>query len=250
MNIDTLLKEITDIFKEEKYSLPKILYHYCNSNALLNFIKFQELYLSDIRGMNDYSEMSYGKKLINESIRPNLDLDSYRNLHALFNDDLTLALNEPFVFCLSAEEQLLSQWINYADHGRGFVVGFNIDPKALEIIGINPKGHSSLHAIDSKIVLSPVIYNNELQKKLIQLCLVFFKIEGYKDETEYFDLANKVFDLPIYILPPAPFRGRDGKLILKGSQFQRENFHSTHRTFCIYVKYSKIKHTLPKKNIG
>jgi hypothetical protein len=238
MNIDTLIKEMENIFNNTS-SFPNILYHYCGSVALLNFIRNQELYLSDIRGMNDYSEMSYGKNLINKIIDEHISNGQNAELRTLCNDKLNFALNEPFIFCLSAEEQLLSQWINYADHGRGFAVGFNT--KILDRIGVDIKAHTHLGSINSRTILSPVIYDNELQYKLIQLCIAFSEIDGYKTPEEWEILAKKTRALPVYVLPPSPFLGNENKLILSGTVFQQFKYRSIQSNLFHLCKIFKDK---------
>ena len=76
--------------------------------------------------MNDVSEMSYAIGVTREVL-------SKREDHAARLADLWSKLEnklhewQPHVFCLSAGQDLLSQWRAYGSGGRGFAIGFDLE---------------------------------------------------------------------------------------------------------------------------
>ena len=118
---------------------PEILYHYCSLKTFLDIMKNKSIWVSDIERSNDFLELIALRKLLANHINADLneiidkhmmsdgDKEKAKNLWRLRDDfmsRLTTAYARTFVFCLSEEPDLLSQWRGYADDGNGMVIGF------------------------------------------------------------------------------------------------------------------------------
>ena len=111
-----------------------LLYHYTGYEAVLNIVRTNELWATEIRYLNDSSELRYATQLLAGAT------------HALESADPTLApaadqfrawleLRLPaghmlFAVCFSEDGNLLSQWRGYTPHGKGVSLGF--EPKYIE----------------------------------------------------------------------------------------------------------------------
>src|SRR5690606_30192176 len=62
----------------------------------------------------------------------------------------------PFIFCLSAEPDVLSQWRGYAKDGTGIAIGFDANT-------LTKNRHKPMHnlAPGMSLTLQPVVYNME-----------------------------------------------------------------------------------------
>lgn len=117
---------------------PSTLYHYCSINTFYNIIKNKSIWLSDIKKSNDSMELLALRKLMTEEINAkfsaffknqssynNIDeFDRIMSLHTASNNVIMSVPCDTYVFCLSAEDDLLSQWRGYADDGKGVAIGF------------------------------------------------------------------------------------------------------------------------------
>ena len=110
--------------------LPDVLYHYTTLGGFLGIMKTGKLWASDLRFLNDSSEIVYAldriKELVsvwkqNHSIQRMEQivdlLDVGRRLHSSIFGGI-------FSFSLSEKGDLLSQWRGYAPGGDGVAVGF------------------------------------------------------------------------------------------------------------------------------
>lgn len=119
-----------------------IYYHYCSVETLISILKFKTIRLSDVNKLNDSHETKEIAVLLQEAVfnslkksvlRDNIILGMTKesalrfitksaiNQLVLSNDSLQ------YIFCLSENGDLLSQWRGYGDSGRGVSIGFNIE---------------------------------------------------------------------------------------------------------------------------
>lgn len=109
-------------------NIPDTIYHYCSPEVAFTILRDRTLWLSSISNLNDYSEIVWAQRIIDEQLAeikdkvPDKDIESLRNL---------LYLNRGlfFICCFSEEGDILSQWRAYAGDGKGVAIGF--DPKKL-----------------------------------------------------------------------------------------------------------------------
>lgn len=96
-------------------SFPSVLYHYTSSHVLHSIIQKSSIWLSINHHLNDYNE---GKIFINallEKVGGKEKADNISNL---------IATLDCYMFCVSTEKDLLSQWRGYAVNGAGVAIGF------------------------------------------------------------------------------------------------------------------------------
>ncbi len=106
---------------------PSHLYHYSSMAGVRGILESRELWLSDIRSMNDPRDGTYwsevfGKILDRKSVP---DLVRYP-----FQRGDGIGIGEAwfsYLICFSPASDLESQWRDYADHGTGCAIEFSFD---------------------------------------------------------------------------------------------------------------------------
>jgi len=117
-----------------------VLYHYCSATGFEEIVKSRKSRFSDINMMNDADEVRWGYRVFERAARELMKLSTTKatlaGLTREFFDrvDQIIAsiqlIVHPFVASFSREPDLLGQWREYADSGRGFSIGF--DAQALK----------------------------------------------------------------------------------------------------------------------
>jgi hypothetical protein len=202
---------------------PPIIYHYTNDVGLKGILETGQLWLTDIFGLNDPSELTHGFSVAINALTRKVASDSavgqkFAKNFAAFAEQGAIPKTAHFFMCsFSSCGDDLGQWRAYADNGRGFAVGF--DAKALEN-GFTKKdgtpipNNSTFHityndaqllGIQSQIVekmrnliMLPAgrdlknaainVYMAELEMLLtlhILQTILFFKHEAYANEREF-----------------------------------------------------------------
>lgn len=130
------------------------LYHYCSAAAFESIIGHKSIRLSSLSSSNDTHEGVWVDSLLRKVCLENefTPLETER-VSGLFKDATDFW--DVLGFCLTPNEDMLSQWRGYADDGCGFAIGFNedalrqIDPdrgKLLEVIYDPVKQHQTVLA--------------------------------------------------------------------------------------------------------
>ena len=119
------MREIEDYFS----STSKTLYHYTGVGSLVNIVQSQEIFATHAYYLNDSREITYAtSQLISAAAEFNSCQDKVeRELLAQFIKWLD-RLTQPlplFIFSLSEQASLLSQWRSYTPHGKGVSIGFS-----------------------------------------------------------------------------------------------------------------------------
>ena len=162
-------------------SQPEILYHYCSVESFYGIISSKNIWLSDSSQSNDVKENTWLDHIVNsvlDDIASNPDIETIK----ITAKDYFLCKWNPYIFCLSEEGDLLSQWRGYADNARGVSIGFDL-PVIKELMGIINSKHR-LTSNSDKIHLNKMIYDFTNQKATVQECLLKDKLK---------DLAYKYF---------------------------------------------------------
>ncbi|MES3044662.1 DUF2971 domain-containing protein [Sphingomonas faeni] len=168
-------------------AVPKILYHYTNSEGLSGMLKESKIWLSDSRFVNDKTESSHFIDLSIDIISKLIkDTDDESKKH--YYDAIVYYLQEAeqynsYIFSLSFRKDDLSQWRGYANDGKGFTLGFD---------GIALHGRSE--AADGDINFNKVEYRIDKQAEIIdgtvaQLWEQFLKERSGFNDNEHDDLA-------------------------------------------------------------
>ncbi|MCH8082244.1 MAG: DUF2971 domain-containing protein [Proteobacteria bacterium] len=134
------------------------LYHYCPNKAFLSIVSERKIRLTDLSHSNDLLEGKWVRNIISEICGEN-DVSIKNTKKILERFDVLARILTAGAFCLSRKEDLLSQWISYANKARGVSIGFN--EKYLEkLVNSQPLEHFRLG-------LENVIYEHKIQKELI-----------------------------------------------------------------------------------
>jgi len=145
-----------------------LVYYYCREDTFLSIINNQKLWLTSIWDLNDPSEIHWTFQKVWQGILPELQQnlsDFQRELLAAINREIDSEIyktNMYYIICFSKEKDLLSQWRGYADDGRGYSIGINLN----KITGLNM---ISCANVDYKKSLgySAVIYDPTVQHETL-----------------------------------------------------------------------------------
>jgi len=137
------------------------LYHYCSVHSLLAILTSKKLWMSDCSKMNDSQEGFWADQIVREILNEHSSSMSDDDRDQ-FITGYNINRPRPFLFCLSSEPDILSQWRAYAMNGTGVAIGFDasIFPrhKLLPHTYASPWDNTSLW---------PVIYNAIEQRELV-----------------------------------------------------------------------------------
>lgn len=117
------------------------LYHYTDFNAMRGIITNGEIWLWNLRRMNDSQEMQYFIKELKNAVKKKLKPEHYAKLECLFIENLK-DFNQlsSYASCFSEYSDDAAQWSRYAKNGMGVCIAF--DKVLLEKIG--NAGHAPL----------------------------------------------------------------------------------------------------------
>lgn len=111
----------------------KLVYYYCNLSTAVSVLKNREIWMTDIRNLNDSNESIAAYKLF-FSILEKLD-ERNNKLTSLFEFARMpgaiqmytnpLGAYPEYVACFSENPDSVSQWITYANNGQGMAIGFD-----------------------------------------------------------------------------------------------------------------------------
>lgn len=184
-----------------------IVYHYCTPNVFKEIIEKKSIRLSDVTESNDSKEIvcnnefikGYLQSKINGFCKRNkIKRDDKENLHQIIFNHFSSFMEEfyykPYVCCFSFEGDLLSQWRGYADNGKGFAIGFDLEK--LKVIGQPEKDDPISNNI---FELGDVIYEEKEQKRRIRIIInelfnwydELIKLDGFKI-SELMSYANTI----------------------------------------------------------
>jgi len=109
---------------------PPVIYHYTDDKGLKGILENGCLWLTDIRSLNDPSELSHGLTMAADIIEKAAANGPapYRTFAEMFGNAMRRRHGEiahNFVCCFSKTGDELGQWRAYANDGHGFAIGFN-----------------------------------------------------------------------------------------------------------------------------
>jgi hypothetical protein len=119
----------------------KTLYHYTGIGGLLGIVDRRAIWASHVYYLNDSKEILQACDVLQNLLTKRVDaVDAgEREFLRQFSDWLGTFRGDPFhifVFSLSEERSLLSQWRSYTPHGKGVSLGF--PPAILNYVLSNP----------------------------------------------------------------------------------------------------------------
>lgn len=111
-----------------------LVYYYCTVTAALAILRDKELWMTDIRNLNDLNELT-GVYNIFFNLLEDYDEDRERALGSLFAIarqpgaiqlyERPLGAHPYYVACFSKNQDSVSQWVSFADDGHGVAIGFD-----------------------------------------------------------------------------------------------------------------------------
>lgn len=145
--------------------IPLRLYHYCSIDSFYNIVTSRSIWLSNSNQMNDSYENKWIENyfdIVKEYFKESKYNDLIKNSLAMYEWNS----KPPFIFCLSASKDILSQWRAYSNDGQGVSIGF--DTKYLNLKNESPSPNVYCH---NTIGLQKIEYHNYSQKKKVtELC--------------------------------------------------------------------------------
>lgn len=203
-----------------KHDCDKILYHYTSAKVIKSILENRSFWCTDVNFVNDALEIKYGKKIIKE--RLNCYLENIKG----YNEETVLKLllqfvdinfYDTYIACFSEEDDILSQWRNYADNGEGYNLGiqFNNNPNLITKVS-----HYLNNLNDnSTVVLRKVFYDIEDQLFIVNKFIsdILEGVKNAKISEEFYpkswgaDVAANAFNLLLEIM-----------FSLKSSSFKEE----------------------------
>jgi Protein of unknown function (DUF2971) len=149
------------------HNVPNRLYHYCSLQGLRGIIEQKHLRMTSVFWMDDTTEMFWFHDVAMR-VMDRKPADRRNDLHKQFEQLMEdRALSYVFCACFSEEPDARSQWLEYADNGHGFAIGF--DPNALDLTRASPA---------RDIDLQPVIYDEQEQERMGEEIVRFLQKHG------------------------------------------------------------------------
>jgi len=116
---------------DQQSLVPEILYHYTNAAGLKGILESGKLWLSDIRSLNDPSEISHPFSRVISTLQE-VVASSHpagtkftNNIKVFAESGLLQKVAHFFVCSFSSEPDDLYQWQSYAEQASGYALGFN-----------------------------------------------------------------------------------------------------------------------------
>ena len=117
------------------------LYHYTDFNAMRGIIVNGEIWLWNLRRMNDSQEMLYFIKQLKNAVKNHIESKLYDKMERLFGNNLKdFDTMSSYASCFSEYSDDAAQWARYGKNGMGVCIAFN--KGLLEKIG--EAGHAPL----------------------------------------------------------------------------------------------------------
>lgn len=156
------------------------LFHYTDAQALCSILEKQELWLSDIRYMNDHSEFNHGIDVIKKLIKKHHGdeaVGKFEWVADIGKDHLIGACS------FSKKKNLLSQWRGYCPNG-----GYSIEFDRVEL-------ESVMEA--NSCTLNDCAYEEDEKKKVANECVETIKLMSKIDRGFIYELLLGNFWRPI-----------------------------------------------------
>lgn len=149
-------------------AVPRALYHYTNPEGVLGILRTNKFWATDIRFMNDATELSYSIGLLQELVE---EKTRKKDKHFIFfgrimADVIETLLSAFRIYAISFSESPddLIQWKSYGGGMGGYSIGFDFKD-------MNFHRTISGASVDDDMLLVKAIYNRDLQIKLFKVII-------------------------------------------------------------------------------
>lgn len=165
---------------------PHTLWHFTDAGGLLGMLQNNQLWFTDAKFLNDYSEMSYALGVIESIINEHLENTEYSQpVSEYLSDMLTTVksrvksdlevgfMNPAFVCCFCEEKDSLHLWRAYTNNGKGYSFGFFVEAifQKMSQIKIKETAVATRQLHETWYPLNPyfcrVIYEKKQQHEII-----------------------------------------------------------------------------------
>lgn len=109
-----------------------LVFYYCSISTALSILKNHEIWMTDIRNMNDGNETVGVYKMIFNLLEKYDEKKSLRTMFDFARSPGAIQLYETplgaypeYITCFSKDPDSVSQWVSYADNGQGIAIGFD-----------------------------------------------------------------------------------------------------------------------------
>lgn len=170
----------------DKYFLtpaPEILFHYTGIGSLLGMGNSGSVWASNAYYLNDSREVIHACDILSRNIRARLESTQANTPESAFLDQLNkwsesfkTTHHNVFIFSLSEERSLLSQWRSYTPHGKGVSIGFSTT--AIESM-----------TKSSASVLAKCVYDPNRQQEVI-IDLIEMILQTFRQEISSIDVSQ------------------------------------------------------------
>ncbi len=184
--IDAISIARLDLWREIQGDPPEIIYHYTNAEGLVGIISSGALWATDLRFVNDATELDHALGSMLSAVGRARDKFS-RPAQLMLLDRLAavIALKEGFPsvhsISFSADGDLLSQWRAYGGSGSGYAIGFGTG-ELLPDFGYGiPAGGGSIH----RVIYDSTAQDDILDGVIAQGCELIEGISSTGGEVEF-----------------------------------------------------------------
>ena len=156
------------------------LYHYTDFNAMRGIITNGEIWLWNLRRMNDSQEMLYFIKKLKSAVKNCLDCSLHEKVETLLSENLKdFDRLSSYASCFSEYSDDAAQWARYAKNGMGICIAFNKEYLAK----IGEAGHAPL---------CKVSYSGDVDGLEIVSEIAAIVKEGEKDNDRIKEMFNRL----------------------------------------------------------
>lgn len=159
-------------------NIDKTLYHYTGIGSLMGIANTKCLWASNVYYMNDSAEIVHACNVLESVLRSRLAFGDSESTETKFLTQFQEWVNDCrnttydlFVFSLSEEPSILSQWRSYTPHGKGISIGF-------------PKGLLTNIMEISNLRIAKCIYGENEQREILESLIEKLLITFRQDEPE------------------------------------------------------------------
>jgi hypothetical protein len=152
-------QELLNRWHQRHLTIPRLLYHYTTAEGLVGILNTQSFWMTNIRYMNDFSELQYATTLALNVIATKRKQCAGKPMLAEFFRRTENSVspfrkgNEVFAASLCEEGNLLSQWRAYGNRGGGYAIGIDF--------------FHLLRFLPRRCALRKVIYDPDDQQKIL-----------------------------------------------------------------------------------
>lgn len=205
---------------------PQILYHYTAAEGLLGMLQSRQMWATNVRFMNDTSELDYGIRLVREIFDEKEFVDqpsaNVRTAFGRYREGIFAMLDDAeqntkhFAVSFCENQNLLSQWRGYGQSGGGFALG--LETRSLREFAAEVLPNSPVTPAQIGVFLRRVIYDRSSQEGLVRgwVRALVTSLEFHHDERLFSLTARLLYECLVCFKHPGFHEEREWRLIQQG----------------------------------